>query len=129
MRRLIDAEEFKKQIAGMAIVNNYPPEKANALCELIDAQQTVCDPDKVVVQLERALDDIPIQYEYNYEKGVIDGLIKALDIVEENWKTCELQKILTENQELRLENKKLREKVEKLETDKRWTDFPDMMGR
>lgn len=52
MGRLIDAEEFKKQIAGMAIVNNYPPEKANALCGLIDAQQTVCDPDKVAEQLE-----------------------------------------------------------------------------
>lgn len=36
MGRLIDAEEFKKQIAGIAIANNYSPEKANALCELID---------------------------------------------------------------------------------------------
>lgn len=52
MRRLIDAEEFKKQIAGMAIVNNYPPEKANALCKLIDAQPTAYDPDKVAEQLE-----------------------------------------------------------------------------
>ena len=32
MKRLIDVNELKKQIAGMAIVNNYPPEKANALC-------------------------------------------------------------------------------------------------
>lgn len=38
--RLIDADEFQKQIAGMAILNNYPPNKANALCELVDNQPT-----------------------------------------------------------------------------------------
>lgn len=123
MGRLNDADNL--QFNGQ----NYNKSQLKAILDFIDAQQTVCDPDKVVVQLERAIDDIPIQYEYNYEKGVSDGLLKALDIVEENWKTCELQKILTENQELRLENKKLRENVEKLEADKRWTDFPDMMGR
>lgn len=36
----------------MAISNNYPANKANALCELIDAQPTAYDPDKVVTQLE-----------------------------------------------------------------------------
>lgn len=30
--RLIDADEFKKQIAGMAITCNYPAEKANKMC-------------------------------------------------------------------------------------------------
>lgn len=50
--RLIDADVFKSQIAGMAISNNYPANKANALCELIDAQPTAYDPDKVVEQLE-----------------------------------------------------------------------------
>lgn len=30
MRR-IDADEFKRQIAGMAIANNYSPQKANSL--------------------------------------------------------------------------------------------------
>lgn len=50
--RLIDADTFKSQIAGMAISNNYPANKANALCELIDAQPTAYDPDKVVEQLE-----------------------------------------------------------------------------
>lgn len=34
--RLIDADEFKKQIAGMAVINNFPAEKANKMCELID---------------------------------------------------------------------------------------------
>lgn len=50
--RLIDADEFKKQIAGTTIVNNYPPDKANKLCELIDAQPTAYDVDKVVEQIK-----------------------------------------------------------------------------
>ena len=50
--RLIDADVFEKQIAGMTIANNYPVNKASALCDLIDAQPTAYDPDKVVEQLE-----------------------------------------------------------------------------
>lgn len=50
--RLIDADEFKKQIAGMAIINNYPADKANKICELIDCRPTAYDMDKVVGQLE-----------------------------------------------------------------------------
>lgn len=50
--RLIDADEFKRQIVGMAIINNYPADKANKLCELIDTQPTAYDVDKVVEQLE-----------------------------------------------------------------------------
>ena len=50
--RLIDADAFKSQIAGMSISNNYPANKANALCELIDAQPAAYNPDKVVAQLE-----------------------------------------------------------------------------
>lgn len=52
MGRLIDADALKSLIAGMAISNNYPANKANALCELIDAQPTAYDLDKVVTQLE-----------------------------------------------------------------------------
>lgn len=51
--RLIDADALKSQIAGMAISNNYPANKANALCELIDAQPAAYDLDKVVEQLEK----------------------------------------------------------------------------
>lgn len=50
--RLIDADEFKKQIVGMTIINNYSSNKTNALCDLIDAQPTTYDVDKVVEQLE-----------------------------------------------------------------------------
>lgn len=35
--RLIDADAFKRQVAGMTIANNYPVDKANALCGLIEA--------------------------------------------------------------------------------------------
>lgn len=55
--RLIDADEFKKQIAGMVIVNNYSADKANKLCELIDCQPTAYDVDKVVEWLEQIKTD------------------------------------------------------------------------
>lgn len=41
MARLIDADKFKQEISAMAIKNNYPVRKANALCEIIDRQPTV----------------------------------------------------------------------------------------
>ena len=56
--RLIDADEFQKQIAGMAILNNYTPNKANALCELIDSQPTAFDVEKVVKELR----DLKMRY-------------------------------------------------------------------
>ena len=43
--------------------------------------------------------------------------------------TCELQKILTEDKDLKAENKQLKAKVEKLEVEKSWWNSPDMMGR
>lgn len=51
--RLIDADVFKQQIAGMAIVAGYSPQKANRLCKLIDEQPTAYDVDKVVERLEK----------------------------------------------------------------------------
>ena len=50
--RLIDADKFKQQIAGMTVINNFPVEKANKLCELIDSQPTAYDVDKIVELLE-----------------------------------------------------------------------------
>ena len=46
--RLIDADEFQKQIVGMTILNNYPLNKSNALCELVDNQPTAFDVNNVV---------------------------------------------------------------------------------
>lgn len=85
--RLIDADEFEKQIAGMAILNNYPPSKANALCELIDRQPTAYDPDKVIEKLQvlsdKADDDIAVCEvdTCQYYDGYGDGLDKAIEIV------------------------------------------------
>ena len=51
----------------------------------------------------------------------------------EYMESCELQKklqkVFEENKKLRAENKELRKKIEKMETDKSWADFPDMMGK
>ena len=58
MGRLIDADAFKRQIAGMTIANSYSVNKANALCELIYAQPTAYDPDKVVEQLDEYITKI-----------------------------------------------------------------------
>lgn len=63
--RLIDADEFKKQIAGMAIVNNYPADKANKMCELIDCQKTAYDMDNIIEQLEELREEILSGTEYN----------------------------------------------------------------
>lgn len=81
MGRLIDADAFKRQIAGMTIANSYSVNKANALCELIDTQPIAYDVDAVVKQLEAVDNQIEIQYENNYEKGLSDGIEKAVEIV------------------------------------------------
>lgn len=72
MGRLIDADAFKRRVAGMAFSNNYPANKANAWCELIDEQPTAFDVDKVVKQLEED------------KRHTFDGCInkkKAIEIV------------------------------------------------
>jgi hypothetical protein len=51
--RLIDADKFKQEVAAQVFKNNINPEKANRLCEIIDFQQTVCEPEKVIEQLEQ----------------------------------------------------------------------------
>lgn len=38
--RLIDADTFKEQVAAIAIMDNLPADKCNALCELIGMQPT-----------------------------------------------------------------------------------------
>ena len=90
--RLIDADVFKSQIAGMAISNNYPANKANALCELIDAQPTAYDPDKVVEQLKEEkefsyadfdeyVNEVCPCLDAEYDDLFHRGLERAIDIV------------------------------------------------
>lgn len=71
--RLIDADVFKQQIAGMAIVAGYSLQKANRLCKLIDEQPTAYDIDKVVRQINLESVGSSIQESL--------GLLKALNIV------------------------------------------------
>ena len=90
--RLIDADEFNKQIARMTILNNYPSSKAYALCELICSQPTAYDPDKVIEQLQvlsdKADDDIAVCEAdmCQYYDGYGDGLDKAIEIVKRGGK-------------------------------------------
>ena len=88
--RLIDADEFQKQIVGMAILNNYQPNKANALCELIDSQPTAFDVEKVIEQIEEEscqsyTDFKKYAEEHNMDGGFNDwhykGLNRAIEIV------------------------------------------------
>ena len=88
--RLIDVDEFQKQIAGMAILNNYPPNKANALCKLVDSQPTAFDVEKVVAILEEELklaDDEKVRcikenpMQFDSAKGYAHGIAVAIEIV------------------------------------------------
>lgn len=84
--RLIDADEFKRQIAGMAIVNGYSAQKANKMCELIDKQPTVYDLDKVLKQLtdeseKCSICELPTCKEDESHCCYCDGLNKAIEIV------------------------------------------------
>lgn len=78
--RLIDANELKKQIAGMAIINNYSADRANKMCELIDSQPTAYDVDKVVERLEGALLNLTFHKDYN-SKAWNRAIHKAIEIV------------------------------------------------
>lgn len=58
--RLIDAEKLKNQMIAIARMNEYAPQKVDALrelvdafCELIDEQPTAYDADKVINELKR----------------------------------------------------------------------------
>ena len=101
MSRLIDADEFQKQIVGMAILNNYPPDKANALCKLVDSQPTAFDVEKVVEQLNKGLEladeekrrcTIENMLQFDEVKGYARGMACAIEIVkrggrdEDYWK-------------------------------------------
>ncbi len=79
--RLIDADTLKSLIAGMAISNNYPANKANALCELINAQPTAYDPDKIVEQLENERKFWENAYNRNLGKEKARSYEHAIEIV------------------------------------------------
>lgn len=53
----------------------------------------------------------------------------SADIKCENRKTCKLQGILTENAQLKAENKELKKDNERMRIRESWEQFPDMMGK
>ena len=86
MGRLIDAETLKQELYQQWFMDILLTQKRSddmfyALAQKIDAQPIAYDPDKVVEQLETEDSKIEIQYENNYEKGLLDGIGKAIEIV------------------------------------------------
>lgn len=71
--RLINADVFKRQIAGMAIVNGYSAQKANKMCKLIDEQPTAYDVDKVVEQLK--------EWTFNADVNIGDGTMMNHNLI------------------------------------------------
>ena len=71
--RIIDADKFKKQIAGMAIVNGYSVQKVNKMCELIDEQPTAYDVDAVVEQLK--------EWTFNADVNIGDGTMMNHNLI------------------------------------------------
>lgn len=80
--RLIDADLLKKNCKCTGkFEDNFKGVDLIELAKVIDAQPTAYDVEKVVAELEEKSDDIPIQYEDNYEKGFDDGIGYAIEIV------------------------------------------------
>lgn len=80
--RLIDADRLKEELSlqwliDILLANRNSADVLSALAEKIDSQSTVYDVDKVVERLETEGSKIEIQY----EKGLLDGIGKAIEIV------------------------------------------------
>lgn len=73
----------------MAFANNYPANKALALCKLIDSQPTVYDVDKVVEQLRKQQEKLETDmfaresdnWYGQYCNGINEGIDKAIEII------------------------------------------------
>lgn len=93
--RLIDADMLIEEIEKIALeVEQQTRGRRNgktlaqgilfgsgAMRKTVLEQPTAYDVDKVVEQLETEDSKIEIQYENNYEKGLLDGIWKAIEIV------------------------------------------------
>lgn len=73
--RLIDADNLNFE------GQHYNKSQMKAILDFVDSQPTAYDVDAVVEQLEAEGSKIEIQYENNYEKGLSDGIGKAIEIV------------------------------------------------
>lgn len=83
MSRLIDADALVKDLLEqIPLAENVPIFK-----DIIESQPTAYDVDKVVKHLEIEASKIEIQYENNYEKGLLDEIGKAIEIVKQGGKS------------------------------------------
>lgn len=79
---LIDANALKEYcMRASKSDDDFRRVSLATLASVIDAQPTAYDVDKVLEQLETEDSKIEIQYENNYEKGLLDGIEKAIEIV------------------------------------------------
>ena len=77
MGKLIDVDLVLDNLSGrLESMKDY-----DAVKDVINNMPTAYDVDKVVEQLETEDSKIEIQYENNYEKGLLDGIWKAIEIV------------------------------------------------
>ncbi len=84
--RLIDEDKLIKELSqqwfiDILLTKTNSNDMYSALAEKIDIQPTAYDVDMVEGQLETEGNKIEIQYENNYEKGLSDGIGKAIEIV------------------------------------------------
>lgn len=79
---LIDADALKEYcMRASKSDDDFRRVSLATLASVIDVQPTAYDVDKVLEQLETEDSKIEIQYENNYEKGLLDGIEKAIEIV------------------------------------------------
>ena len=81
--RLIDADEFKKQVAADAVQAGAEAiEKANAMCALIDKQETAYDIEAVKEQMKNSARKMStVNIPHTYYKAV--GINKVLEIIDQ----------------------------------------------
>lgn len=94
--RLIDADKMDEELFYKEMSGKDTLITCETAFNMIKEQPTAYDVENVVEQLQNMSNGIPLQYEYNYEQGVSDGLDKAIEIVKqggiETNNVCEWQK-------------------------------------
>lgn len=79
--RLIDADKMLERLQEWNTSDDMDKALYRFAFSRIMEQPTAYDADKVVEKLEAEGNKIEIQYEYNYEKGLLDGIGKAIEII------------------------------------------------
>lgn len=69
--RLIDADEFKKQLSAMAIKENLNIQKVSAMINLIDSQPTAYDVELEIRLLKNYLSNMPKVYRFRNQNWVV----------------------------------------------------------